>query len=324
MGTITDKLNWLYDRKKDIIDLINERKYSTNKTEQYGYLDSDFSALNADYMRNFTHRMRLVPVLTLYMQYNYIPSSNTYLSEKTTTRTQTWLNNIIGNDNNYSYDGNVPSITRTDVGVLLTTNNAVHSASVLNIPFIIGCGPTEHDTVESTWMVEPLYGCISYYYNPTTNHGGMKLLLGDDSTKNDGHFILGNISLIDPLTQGRDMFEYSMYCIGTFYFGLIYELPGTNVNYGVSVEFFSYTLTRIGAGNYSITFDIGNNDYSRFYVIPIQCLSTAGGAGGKTYITIKSISVSSNSIVVKILTAANGGLNDAPFGIMLFAQKYIS
>lgn len=326
MGTITDKLNWLYEKKKYLVDLFNERMYSINNSSRYQYLGSNFQSLNSDYMSNFRHRMRLVPVLTLYMSYNYIPSTSTYRSKITTTRTESWLTNILDESCTYTYNGNVPTITRTGVGVMTTTNNVVHSASLLNIPFIIGCGPTDNDTNQSTWMTMPLYGDISYYYNPTTSSGDMKIILADDSSANDGHFILGNISLIDPLLQDTDMFKYTMYCIDVSYWGSdIYS--GTNLygEYTDSSLGITYGKVQNGTGNYILTYyGVGSNTFNRFNIIPLNCLSSASGASsnGKSYITIKSIVVNLTSIVVTVLTSDDSTLNNAPIGIMLFAQKY--
>lgn len=326
MGTITDKLNWLYEKKKYLIDLYNERMYSINQSNRFEYLDSDFSLLNDAYTTFFKHRMRLVPVLTLYMSYNYIPSTSSYLSRITSTRSESWLKNIIGDSSVYTYNGNVPTMSRSGTGVITTTNNVVHSASVLNIPFIIGCGPTENDTSQSTWMSKPLYGDISNYYNPTTSSGAMKIILADDSSANDGHFILGNISLIDPLLQDTDMFKYTMYCIDVSYWGTnIYS--GTNLDgeYTDSSLGITYGIVQNGTGNYTLTYyGVGSNTFNRFNIIPLNCLSSASGANsnGKIYITIKSIVVNLTSIVVTVLTSDDDTLNNAPIGIMLFAQKY--
>jgi hypothetical protein len=327
MGTITDKLNWLYEKKKKIIDLYNERMYSTNKSNRYNYLDSNFATLNSDYMSNFRHRMRLVPVLTLYMSYNYIPSTSNYMSRITSTRSETWLKNIISNSSAYTYNGNVPTMSRSDTGVITTTNNVVHSASVLNIPFIIGCGPTENDTSQSTWMTKPLYGDISYYYNQTTSSGAMKIILADDSSANDGHFILGNISLIDPLLQDTDMFKYTMYCIDVYYGATVNIFSGTNLDgsYTDSSLGITHGIVQNGTGNFTITYyGIGSNTFNRFNVIPLNCLSSSSGASsnGKSYVTIKSIVVNLTSIVVTVLTSDDENLNNAPVGLMLFAQKY--
>lgn len=314
MGTITDKLNWLWARKGNIAWLIankisrKNQSYSVNQSSNFQDLINYFS------QQNFT-RMRLVPVMTQYVEYCYGSgdSGNAYYNQYWySTTNYPWTGQVL--DTSHCELGyNAPKVlSRSDTGVI---NGSVYSGvtgAKFNCPFVMGCGTTADQNNQNTWQTRRCaYTGISYYYG-TSN---MKILLADDASRNDGQFILGNIALVDPLEYGASIGNIALIVLSARMLFTQYSYSGSNKSNYVGL---SPSTQRFEEGRYRITWSVGYNHYT--YLWPMFTGVPSTDAAPR-YVTVKKFVVNSTSCYVDVLTSDDASMNDAAFWAILYGRR---
>ncbi len=316
MGTIIDKLEWLWSVKVAISDILHTKLNNINKTTTYTE-NSNFQDLLNQFSSWDFRRRRLVPVMTQYLQYGY----------GTVNGVTGYYNNFWFDYTDYDWANDIVPITHCALGGFDAENMLTRSetgvvmgkvfspyggATVANLPFCMGCGSTADMGNQSGWMNgNALYAGISYYYSITN----MKILLADDATKNDGVFILGNIALVDPLLFGSSISDLALVCISYRLINPSYTSSSTNTTNWIGID---VSVTRNSAGNYTLTWNVGYNNYN--YIWPLFT-GIQGTSGGSAYVTVKDITINASTTVVKVLTGDDANINDRAFNAILFGRK---
>lgn len=203
MGTIQDKLNWLYGKKCELANNINT-KYENKNSSTYLYPDDSLTSYYSNL--NSMDRFRLIPVMTMYMPYCYGTNNSVtgYYPLKYYDTSYSWIDSIIDTSHSvydpldlYWTGGQSPNLTREKEGVIIGTMplHMYSDIAVINIPFVQALGHWQHANNYTEWRKYPIYAGITYYY---PDNRRIKVLTADDSTKNDSMFVLGNITLVDP------------------------------------------------------------------------------------------------------------------------------
>lgn len=316
MGTIIDKLQWLWSVKVAISDILHTKLGNINKTTTYTE-NSNFQDLLNQFSSWDFRRRRLVPVMTQYLQYSYATANrvtgyyNDFLYDYTD---YDWANDIVPITHCALGGSDAKNmLTRSEPGVVIgEVTSPYGGATVANLPFCMGCGSTANMNNQNTWMnYNPLYAGISYY-SSTSN---MIILLADDYTKKDGVFILGNIALVDPLLFGSSISDLALVCISYRLVNPSYTSSATNTTNWIGID---VSVTRNNTGNYTLTWNVGYSNYN--YIWPLFTgVQTVGGGPG--YVTVKDITINASTTVVKVLTGDDRNINDGAFNAILFGRK---
>ncbi len=316
MGTIIDKLEWLWSVKVAISNILHTKLNNINKTTTYTE-NSNFQDLLNQFSSWDFRRRRLVPVMTQYLQYSYGTANGVtgYYNDFWFDYTDyNWANDIVPITHCAlgGFDAE-NMLTRSETGVVMgKVVSPYGGATVANLPFCMGCGSTADMGNQSGWMNgNALYAGISYYYSITN----MKILLADDATKNDGVFILGNIALVDPLLFGSSISDLALVCISYRLINPSYTSSSTNTTNWIGID---VSVTRNSAGNYTLTWNVGYNNYN--YIWPLFT-GIQGTSGGSAYVTVKDITINASTTVVKVLTGDDANINDRAFNAILFGRK---
>lgn len=316
MGTITDKLNWLLGKKRSIINELNNKWIRAGASPLN--LNMSLSALSSVYSN--TKRVRLVPVLTFYMPYSYGVSGGVtaYYPLKYYTTPYTWANNII--DKSYAtvdntdltlWGSQAPVLTREEKGVITGTLPAPPFTYEHLFPFVIGGSVWDNVSNETNWRRSPAYTSLSSYYS---SNRWFKTLIADDTTKNDGQFILGAIALIDPLKEPQ-VSNYALPYLNTFIVNSSY-IHSDNYNQGFS----QLTATRIEEGRFRVTLPYGYNIYDKLTPVISGTIDSIGNPHAM-HISIKSFIVNASSSTLEVTIADDASRNDGGFFITLFGYR---
>lgn len=259
------KLNWLLAKKKEISRKINQvfrKVYPTSKQ-----LNPDGSLDTLNTRVGEMKRNRLVPVMTMYMPYTYgnLNGAGKYVPLKWYNSSYNFVDTAIdkvytayGPDVAWDNVGKAPVLSRDAEGVVTGTMPNHKYTAVHNQPFVMGVGVDNHLTSESRWRYEILYSSLSYFYPESR---GIKILLADDNSKNDGTFILGNIALVDPSIHPEVREDALVQLVKSYYD--LNASSASSIGFG-DVRFANY----INPSNMTeIVIGYGSNDYE--YIWPV-------------------------------------------------------
>lgn len=320
MGTNSQKLNWLYSMKSNIVNQLKQKFAAKNLSYPYT-ADSNLSSIISHFNSNFW-RMKYVPIMTQYVSYQYGTFEGTlayWNNLRYYNSAYSWLREL--STTNCQYDGhygyNAPAkFTRNDKGVI-TGSVYRHPNAVYNLPFVIGMGNFDGSNNAEGWKNGLMYASLTYHY-PSSN--SLKIVIADDASRNDGQIIVGNISLVDPLVLGTSAINRALLCVSHRYINTGYKngYVNTSVGHGVTPS-----VQRENTGRYLLTYNgIGMNTHKYFWPVPSPALSSSAGAEGKCYASIKGIWVEHTKVTLRITTGDDESRNDACVLMILFAQKY--
>lgn len=317
MGTNTDKLNWLLGKKHSIINELNNKWYRAGVAAPLN-LNMNLSALSSVY--SSIKRVRLMPVLTFYMSYSYGTSGGVtaYYPLKYYNTPYTWANNII--DKSYAtvdntdltlWGSQAPVLTREGEGIITGTLPAPPFTYEYLFPFVIGGSVWNNVSNETNWRRSPAYTSLSTYNSSTR---WFKTLLADNTTKNDGQFILGAIALIDPLKEPQ-VSNYALPYLDTFIVNSSY-IHSDNYNQGFPL----LTTTRIEEGRFRATLPYGYNIHDKLTPVISGTIDSIGDPHAMQ-ISIKSFIVNASSSTLEVTTSDDETRNNGGFFITLFGYK---
>lgn len=323
MGTISDKLHWLVEKRDTIVNNINYKYFSANKPIPFPNTP-DLSQINHEL--NYLTRRRLIPVMTMYMPYSYgtYNSITAYYPMKYYNwNSQPWINNLIDNSRcMYApydlglYGPQAPILTRDGEGIITGTmpTHDYTNIATFNQPFVIGRGIWNHMNNQSLWMEKGAYANLSYYY---PNNRNFKVLTADDSTRNDSQFILGNIAYIDPLLYPSVKNDAMVCLINTKITNGTSNSRGysQSYDYGTAPSIY-YSSTNIT----TITINYGYNNFAYIWPIVTGELINSGYQAG-LIVSIKSIYIYATQTVIEVATNLNNINTTGSFRLIVYAKK---
>lgn len=315
MGTITDKLYWLYNKRYSIINELSKKLTRQGSSA----LDSGMSLATLANIYTTWPRKRLVPVLVMYMPYSYgtYNGVTAYYPLRYYNSPYTWVDNIVDptysviDDTDIRWMGSeAPVLTRSEKGVITGTlpNPSINYDYLF--PFVLAGGIWDTVADSLSWQKSPTYASMSYYYPSSRS---FKVLIADDHTKNDGIFILGAIALVDPLDVSF-LNSYALPHVNTYIVNTSYINSG-NYNQGFS----TLTAIRLETGRYSLTIPYGYNTYDKIFPI----ITGASSSGNAMEASIKNFTVYSTSSTLAITTGNDADRSDAGFYLSIFAYKNV-
>ena len=174
MGTIKEKLNWLINKKKQIINTINNKTSYNNTTGYLKPFSGTYASVDWDDI--------IKEADTLY------PSR---CPEVIFIRHFTNTGGTNGSMPNYAYPGVGLSVTRTGVGIFTCTLSRPNDIEYkpLSIMVMGGHAETSYNNAINAGVVvtNPAYQSISSF----------EIRLADDNSLNDGHFTV-ILSIANP------------------------------------------------------------------------------------------------------------------------------
>jgi hypothetical protein len=78
------------------------------------------------------------------------------------------------------------------------------------------------------------------------------------------------------------------------------------------------SVTRNNTGNYTLTWNVGYNNYNYIWPLFTGVQTTSGGPA---YVTVKDITINASTTVVKVLTGDDPDISDRAFNAILFGRK---
>lgn len=313
MGTLKEKLQWFYNLKDSIITMMNNRQtkiglstYTTSSTT----LESIYNYYNN------CQRFKYIPILTDYGIYGPTAYNGTDCKKITPLGiSNSDVTSRFENYSNFTKNGYIPlTLSRSDTGKYTgTLSGSLYGgvSSGFNFPFTTGIV-----VAGSNLWITGVYSSLTYY-KPSTQE--FEIHTGDDASRNDAYFILGNIKLVDPLTLTDDQAANVPVCLSARVFGSgSYHLNSTyESGYGISGTQ-SYLNS---SGHYYITYSVNNTYYSKIYPVVIPICRAVNDTYSLTYASIKGININSLTTSIEVALSDEGPILEGYFWVYLFAEK---